>query len=83
MCVNVAKSSFAGFCEDLSVSAYIAELFPCVKKNLDEGNLYLGFKINPNSYAVADWKWLILKVSRMINSWASRWLTLEGRLILL
>lgn len=80
--ININKSSFYYQCDDVSVRSYIAGLFPFAMNGLEAGIWYLGFIIKSDSYQIMDSNWMVRKVSRRINSWASRWLTLGGRLIL-
>lgn len=80
--INASKSSFICQCDDANLRYFISGFFPFAQNGLEEGIKYLGFKIKPCSYEAADWNWLVLRVSRRINSWESRWLTLGGRLIL-
>jgi hypothetical protein len=49
---------------------------------LDVGLKYLGFHLKDNMYKKGNWKWLITKVERKINTWCNRRLTKGGRLIL-
>lgn len=59
------------------------DLLPFKLVKLDDGFLYLGFFIKPNSYGWDDWLWMIKKVSCWIDSWPARWLTMGVRLILI
>jgi hypothetical protein len=58
------------------------EWFPFEQKELDEGLKYLGFQLNPNKYRKADWSWLLAKLERRLKGWSFRWLSREGRLVL-
>jgi hypothetical protein len=55
---------------------------PYEVKSIDEGFKYLGFFLKPNCYSVNDWRWLIIKVEKIISNWCHRWLTLGGIFIL-
>jgi hypothetical protein len=43
---------------------------------------YLGFELKTNMYKKGDWKWLISKVERKLNTSCSRWLFRWGHVVL-
>lgn len=43
---------------------------------------YLGYFLKANIYRIADWGWLLQKVDRRLQCWATRWLSIGGRLTL-
>jgi hypothetical protein len=51
-------------------------------KGLDAGLKYLGFHLKPNSYKKVDWMWLLAKMEKRLNIWSFKWLSQEGRLVL-
>lgn len=48
-----------------------------------EGIKYLGFRLKPDGYKIANWTWLIVKVEKRISCWCHRLLSRAGRLILI
>jgi hypothetical protein len=56
--------------------------FPFEEKKLDDGLKYLGFLLKPNDYRKEDWKWLLKKMDKRLNTWSHRWLSRAGRLVL-
>jgi hypothetical protein len=42
----------------------------------------LGFLLKPNDYRKEDWKWLLKKMDKRLNTWSHRWLSHIGRLVL-
>ena len=59
------------------------ELFAYVQIDISAGLKYLGYHIKQNDYKVNDWRWLIAKVERRINTWYNRWLSRVGHLVLI
>jgi hypothetical protein len=57
--------------------------FPFNQRTLDEGLKYLGFHLKQNCYEKEDWTWIIEKLEKRLKSWSFRWLSREGRLILI
>ena len=57
-------------------------IYPYDLKMFDEGLKYMGFIIKPNNYKKVDWNWLIAKLEKKLNFWSHRWLSREGRLVL-
>lgn len=78
----MCKSSFLfNGVEELEISR-MKELFPFGFQHIDVGIKYLGFYLKPNCYRRAVWDWLLHKVDHRISSWAVRWLSIGGRLVL-
>jgi len=62
---------------------YASQQFAFVRKELDTGLKYMGFKLKPNGYCIIDWAWLIAKIESRINTWKQHWLSRAGRLTLI
>lgn len=41
--------------------------FPFTLLRLEDGLRYLGYKLKPHGYKIADWTWLISKLERRLN----------------
>ena len=50
---------------------------------MGEGLKYIGFHLKPNSYSSQDWMWLYKKIEDRIGCWIYKFLSREGRLVLL
>lgn len=50
---------------------------------MDEGLKYLGYRLKPHGYKIADWIWLITKMEKRLNIWYHKYLSRVGRLILI
>ena len=82
MQINVQKSTITTFnLEEESMSTLLV-LFPLLHFALDDGIIYLGYRLKPNSYGKEDWNWLLAKLEVRVNSWCNRWLSRPSRLIL-
>eukprot|EP00253_Pinus_taeda_P014329 PITA_14329 len=57
--------------------------FPFTSQSLDDGLKYLGFRLKPLHYKIADWIWLVAKIERRLNIWHHKYLSRVGRLILI
>jgi hypothetical protein len=66
--------------EELS---HLKEILPYEVKYLDESFNYLGFFLKPNCHSVNDWRWMLIKVEKIISNWCHIWLTLGGKFILI
>jgi len=44
---------------------------------------YLGYRLKPLGYKIADWKWPISKVDKQLNIWYHKYLSRAGRLVLI
>jgi hypothetical protein len=42
----------------------------------------MGFYLKPNNYRKEDWKWLLKKLDKRLNTWSHMWLSRVGRLVL-
>ena len=65
--INEGKSTITiiGFSQHESI--YSTQWFPFSALNLDNGLKYLGFRIKPLEYRIADWTWLIAKVEKRLQ----------------
>ena len=61
----------------------IKSYFPYSIKPLSDGSKYLGFFLKPNAYSFKDWMWLYKKIEGRIGCWTNKFLSREGRLVLL
>jgi hypothetical protein len=61
----------------------LREILPFACNSIETGLNYLGFELKSNSYSFDDWLWLIKNNQARISSWAQRWLSRGGRLVLL
>ena len=57
-------------------------LFPFIVTILYDGLKYLGFRLKPNCHKKEDLNWMLAKLERRVNIWCNRWLSREGRLVL-
>jgi hypothetical protein len=51
--------------------------------DLNTGFCYLGYHLKIGSHRASDWDWIVAKISRKINLWGNRWLSLAGRYTLM
>jgi hypothetical protein len=65
-----------------SLQRRLTHLFPMILESLAKGVKYLGFHLQPNDYKYVDWLWLVKKIEDRISCWCHRWLSREGRLVL-
>jgi hypothetical protein len=42
----------------------------------------LGFTLKPNDYRKEDWSWILKKLEKMLCSWSHKWISRDGRLVL-
>jgi len=47
---------------------------------LDDGLKYLGYKLKPTGYKIANWTWLIAKLEKRLSLWYFKYLSWVGRL---
>jgi len=80
---NIAKSTIIIVSCQLNEARLASQFFEYERQDLDDGLKYLGFRLKPNGYRIADWTWLIAKIESRINIWQQRWLSRVGRLTLL
>jgi hypothetical protein len=75
MQINDRKSSLTNFLlleeEDLAHYSF----FPFEIRALDDGLKYLGFNLKPNDYRKEDWKWILKKLDKRLNTCSHRWLS--------
>eukprot|EP00253_Pinus_taeda_P002467 PITA_02467 len=83
MKVNVQKSTITTVGCTTHELAFASQRFPFISLSLTDGIKYLGFRLKPNGYKIADWLWLITKVERRLQVWYHRYLSRAGRLILI
>ena len=83
MLVNIDKSYFLLNNLINIVSNDIKVLFPYKMEPIEVGFKYLGYRVKPLNYLDKDWKWLVKKFEKRVYNWTYRFLSLEGRLILL
>eukprot|EP00253_Pinus_taeda_P025808 PITA_25808 len=83
MTINVQKSTLTAIgCSQYEVH-YTLHWFPFPIHTMEEGLKYLGFRLKPGGYKIANWIWLIVKVEKRLNVWYNKYLTWEGRLTLI
>jgi hypothetical protein len=82
MIINEQKSTISTSELDEEEKEVYRRLFPFTLQDISQGIKYLGFQLKPNSYKKEDWKWLIAKLEKRLNSWSFRWLSRAGRLTL-
>ena len=83
MLVIFQKSHFISLDDDENILNQVMFVFPYSWSELNNGFKYLGFSLKPNSYAFKDWMWLYQKVESRVSSWANRFLSKGGRLVLI
>ena len=83
MMVNASKSCLVSNMVQKEDLQYMIDQFPFLSHNFDKGIKYLGFCLKPNDYKKADWRWLIGKLEKWILLWSHRWLSRDGRLVLI
>ena len=69
-------------CSDKGLEDSLLNLFPYNSGSIEGGFKYMGFIIKPNGYGSKDWDWIFKCISRKINCWAFRHLSLGGRMVL-
>jgi hypothetical protein len=82
MQINDRKSSLSTYLLTEEEEQAHNLFFPYERKTLDDGIKYLGFILKPNDYRKEDWKWLLKKMDKRLNTWSHRWLSRAGRLVL-
>lgn len=67
MVLNEAKSTIsATSCSQHEIQS-ILKIFAFAEVQLEEGLRYLGYRLKPLGYKIADWTWLIAKVEKRLN----------------
>ena len=82
MIINIEKSMLAHNEFPGELVQKSKEILAYPTKPLGEGFKYLGFFLKPNCYAFKDWMWLFQKVEARVSSWANRFLSRGGILVL-
>eukprot|EP00253_Pinus_taeda_P034161 PITA_34161 len=67
MKINEQKSSITSVGCSVHESVYTSQRFPFNSLSLADGIKYLGFRLKPNGYRIADWLWLIAKVEKRLQ----------------
>jgi len=62
---------------------YALQIFQYTLLRLEEGLIYLGYKLKPLGYKIAYWTWLISKMEKGLNIWYYKYLSKADRLILI
>lgn len=83
MLINNNKSTITMVGCSIHQSTFASQRFPFTYSNLADGIKYLGFRLKPSGYKIADWVWLITKVEKRIQVWYHRYLSRAGRLVLI
>jgi hypothetical protein len=79
MIFNTLKSSISHLNISRDKQEWISSQFDFPVVDIEVGLKYLGFILNPNSYSIRDWMWLVEKVERKLNLWCNHWLSRGGR----
>ena len=83
MTINNGKSTITSFGCSQHELIFTAQRFPFTSLNLEDGLKYLGFRLKPNGYRIADWTWLIAKVEKCLQVYYHKYLSCVGRLALI
>eukprot|EP00253_Pinus_taeda_P013597 PITA_13597 len=67
MLINNNKSTITMVGCSIHESAFASQCFPFTFSNLADGIKYLGFRLKPSGYKIADWVWLITKVEKRLQ----------------
>lgn len=79
MVINEAKSTItATGCSHHEVQFALRRFV-----QLEDGLKYLGYRLKPIGYKIADWTWLISKVEKRLNIWYHKYLSRVGPLVLI
>lgn len=62
---------------------FATQRFPFTIQKIEDGLKYLGYRLKPHGYKIADWTWLTAKVEKRLNVWYHRYLSRAGRLVLI
>lgn len=83
MMINDSKSTITTIgCTQHEIT-YTSQRFPFTVLDLAKGIKYMGFRLKPLGYRIADWTWLIAKVEKRLQVWYHKYLSRAGRLILI
>ena len=83
MLIKIQKSTLTPYLLrelEVRILTIFSQFFPAPVSDLQDGLKYLGFHLNPNDYRKLDWKWLIGKLEKRLQSWSNKWLSRAGRL---
>ena len=80
MLINIQKSTLTPYLLREPEVRILTIFFLTPILDLQDGLKYLGFHLNPNDYQKSDWKWLIGKLEKRLQSWSNKWLSRVGRL---
>eukprot|EP00253_Pinus_taeda_P006554 PITA_06554 len=83
MQINESKSTISAVGCSQQESVYASRRFPFTTLTLADGIKYLGCRLKPLGYRIADWTWLIAKVEKILLIWYHRYLSRAGRLTLI
>lgn len=83
MMVNDSKSTITTVGCSRHEVAYATHRFPFTSSTLADGIKYLGYRLKPLGYKIADWTWLIAKVEKRLQIWYHKFLSRASRLILI
>eukprot|EP00253_Pinus_taeda_P033090 PITA_33090 len=75
MMINESKSTITAVGCSQHESTYASHRFPFISLNLADGIKYLGYRLKPLGYRIADWTWLITKVEKRLQVWYHRYLS--------
>jgi len=83
MIVNCNKSTLIeAVCSQCEIN-FAIQRFQFSLLRLEDGLIYLGYKLKPLGYKIADWTWLISKMEKRLNTWYYKYLSRASRLILI
>jgi hypothetical protein len=82
MQINAQKSILSSHPMDKVETTCYEDIFLSNMLPFNEGIKYLGFHLKSNNYRKEDWCWLITKLEKSLKAWSFRWLSREGRLVL-
>eukprot|EP00253_Pinus_taeda_P030816 PITA_30816 len=83
MQINESKSTITAVGCSQQESAYASCRYPFISLSLADDIKYLGYRLKPLGYRIADWTWLIAKVEKRLLVWYHGYLTRVGRLTLI
>jgi hypothetical protein len=82
MLINLHKSTMSPYLLREPEVRTLTNFFPAPVSDLQKGIKYLDFHLKPNNSRKSDWKWLIEKLEKRLQSWSNKWLSRVGRLML-
>ena len=83
MQINESKSTITAVGYSQHECTFALQHFPFNSLTLADGIKYLGYRLKPLGYRIADWTWLIAKVEERLLVWYHRYLSRAGRLTLI